>query len=127
MADDLRKSLKLDELDRVIGGLPIGSLTSENLQAALTLKQLHVQIAAIEAQEAAAAAQREAGQIARETMEVQRLAAAAEAKAAEAAVATAKATEQNAKYMFWSVLAAAGSAVITAGGVAFNVFSNYHP
>lgn len=124
MADDLRKSLKLDELERLIGSMPIGSLTTENLQASLTLKQLQVQIAAIEAQEAAVAAQEEAGQIAREATEVQKLAAAAEAKAAEAAVATATATERNAKYMLWSVLAAALSAVITAAGVAFNVFSN---
>jgi hypothetical protein len=126
MADDLRKSLKLDELDRLIGGLPIGSLTSENLRALLRLKQLHVQVAAIEAQQIASAAQEEAGKIAREAMEVQKLAAVAEAKAADAAAATASAAEKNATYMLWSVLAAAASAIITAGRVAFNVFSN-HP
>jgi hypothetical protein len=58
-------------------------------------------------------------------LEAQRKAADAEAEAARAAVVTAEATSKNAKYMLWSVVAAAASAVITALGVAFNLFS--HP
>ena len=58
-------------------------------------------------------------------LEAQRKAADAEAEASRAALATAEATSKNARYMLWSVVAAAASAIITALGVAFNVFS--HP
>jgi sRNA-binding protein len=55
-------------------------------------------------------------------LEAQRQAAMAEGEAARAALATADATKRNAKYMLWSVIFAAASAVITAVSVASNVF-----
>jgi acetamidase/formamidase len=36
-----------------------------------------------------------------------------------------EAQKKNAAYMLWSVIAAAVSAIITAAGVTFNVFSHY--
>jgi outer membrane protein TolC len=45
-------------------------------------------------------------------------------QAAEAQKSAANAAKRNATYMLWSVIAAAISAVITAAGVAFSVFSH---
>jgi hypothetical protein len=45
-------------------------------------------------------------------------------QAAKAQKEAANAAKRNAAYMLWSVIAAAISAVITAAGVAFSVFSH---
>jgi len=52
-----------------------------------------------------------------------KIAAAKAEQAAMAATATVELTAKNVKYMFWLVIAAAGSAIITAICVAYNVFN----
>jgi hypothetical protein len=58
-----------------------------------------------------------------EATQAQKDAARAEKEAAQAAVETAHYTKRIASYMLWSVFAAAASAIITAAGIAFNLFS----
>jgi hypothetical protein len=79
-------------------------------------------------------AQDEATKAQREAIEVQRKAAEAETKAAEASVASAKAAEKaevlaarNAKYMLWSVLVAAISAIASAVSAYYSYWSAVHP
>jgi hypothetical protein len=98
-----RKSL--DEIAADLGRNPPGSQAHGAMLAELNLRQTIAQIEATEAQKRAAQA---------------------EERAANAAVETAVSTRANAKYMFWSVIAAVVSAIITAFSVAFNVFS-HHP
>jgi hypothetical protein len=97
--------MELEEIAGLMGGAQPGSIIHTQMLAELTRRQTVAQLAATEAQKAAAIA---------------------EAKAAEAATETARATHSNAVWMFWSVIAAATSAVITALGVAFNAFGNSH-
>jgi hypothetical protein len=96
--------MALDEIVGLMGGAEPGRMIHTQMSAELARRQTVAQLAATEAQQAAAIA---------------------EARAAEAAIETAKATRSNAVWMFWSVIAATTSAVITAAGVAFNAFSNY--
>jgi hypothetical protein len=56
-------------------------------------------------------------------LEAQRRAADSEKSAADAAIEGLGVAARNASYLFWSVVIAAGSAVVTAVGIAFNVFS----
>ena len=95
--------MSLDDLCKRLGMTADDAPGRPELAAELSRRELLAQLEAIEAQKTAATAGSEA---------------------AKAAMATAEATNRNAKYMLWSVIAAAISAVITAAGVAFNVFSH---
>jgi hypothetical protein len=57
-------------------------------------------------------------------LEAQRQAAEAETLAAEAANAMSVSASKNAKYMLWSVVAAAASAIFSAVGVAISAFGH---
>lgn len=96
--------MPLDEIAAALGRAAPGSQTHSAMLAELNLRQTLAQIEATEAQKKAADAEKQA---------------------ADAAIQTADATRLNAKYMLLSVIAAAVSAIITALGVAFNVFSHH--
>ena len=87
--------------------------------AEFTMRQVEWQAKAAQAQIQAAEAEKEAAQAAT-------IAAKAQVEAARAAIDTAGATKQNAKYMLWSVIAAAFSAVASLVSTAIAVFG-HHP
>jgi hypothetical protein len=96
------REMSLDELTSWVGGAAPGSVVHERMMAELARRQTIAQLEATRAQKDAARAERDA---------------------AKAAVETAHYTKRIASYMLWSVFAAAASAIITAAGIAFNLFS----
>jgi phage terminase Nu1 subunit (DNA packaging protein) len=96
------REMSLDELTSWVVDAAPGSAIHGRMMAELARRQTIAQLEATRAQKDAAKAEKEA---------------------AKAAVDTAHYTKRIASYMFWSVLAAAASAIITAAGIAFNLFN----
>jgi hypothetical protein len=86
--------------------------------AEIARRQTEWQIKAAEAQVQAAEAEKEAARAATN-------AATAESDAARAAIETAAATNRNARYMLWSVIAAAVSAIASLASTAIAVFGHH--
>jgi (p)ppGpp synthase/HD superfamily hydrolase len=95
------REMSLDELARLDEKNEVGSVDHERIMAELARRQTIAQIEATQAQKTASEA---------------------EEKAAKAIVDTALHTERSANYMFWSVIAATLSTMITAAGVLFHLF-----
>jgi (p)ppGpp synthase/HD superfamily hydrolase len=93
--------LSLDELARLGEKAEVGSDDHGRIMAELARRQTIAQIEATQAQKTASEA---------------------EEKAAKAIVDTALHTERSANYLFWSVIAATLSTMITAAGVLFHLF-----
>jgi (p)ppGpp synthase/HD superfamily hydrolase len=93
--------LSLDELARLGEKAEVGSVDHGRMMAELARRQTIAQIEATQAQKTASEA---------------------EEKAAKAIVETALHTERSANYLFWSVIAATLSTMITAAGVLFHLF-----
>jgi len=95
------REMSLDELGRLGEEDEVGSVDHGRMMAELARRQTIAQIEATKAQKTAAEA---------------------EEKAAKAIVETALHTERSANYLFWSVIAATLSTMITATGVLFHLF-----
>jgi hypothetical protein len=95
------REMSLDELGRLGEEDEVGSVDHGRMMAELARRQTIAQIEATQAQKTAAEA---------------------EEKAAKAIVETALHTERSANYLFWSVIAATLSTMITATGVLFHLF-----
>jgi (p)ppGpp synthase/HD superfamily hydrolase len=93
--------MSLDELARLGEKAEVGSNDHGRMMAELARRQTIAQIEATQAQKTASEA---------------------EEKAAKAIVETALHTERSANYLFWSVIAATLSTMITAAGVLFHLF-----
>ena len=93
--------MSLDELARLGEKAEVGSVDHGRMMAELARRQTIAQIEATQAQKTASEA---------------------EEKAAKAIVETALHTERSANYLFWSVIAATLSTMITAAGVLFHLF-----
>jgi (p)ppGpp synthase/HD superfamily hydrolase len=93
--------MSLGELARLGEKAEVGSVDHGRMMAELARRQTIAQIEATQAQKAASEA---------------------EEKAAKAIVETALHTERSANYLFWSVIAATLSTMITAAGVLFHLF-----
>jgi hypothetical protein len=95
------REMSLDELAGWGEEAEVGSVDHGRMMAELARRQTIAQIEATQAQKATAEA---------------------EEKAAKAIVDTARYTERSANYLFWSVIAATLSTMITAAGVLFHLF-----
>ena len=95
------REMSLDELAGWGEEAEVGSVDHGRMMAELARRQTIAQIEATQAQKATAEA---------------------EEKAAKAIVDTARYTERSANYLFWSVIAATVSTMITAAGVLFHLF-----
>jgi hypothetical protein len=95
------RELSLDELARLGEEAEVGADDHGRMMAELARRQTIAQIEATQAQKTASEA---------------------EEKAAKAIVDTALHTERSANYLFWSVIAATLSTMITAAGVLFHLF-----
>ena len=93
--------MSLDELARLGEKAEVGSVDHGRMMAELARRQTIAQIEATQAQKTASEA---------------------EEKAAKAIVETALHTERSANYLFWSVIAATLSTMITTAGVLFHLF-----
>jgi hypothetical protein len=93
--------MSLDELARLGEKAEVGSVDHGRMMAELARRQTIAQIEATQAQKTASEA---------------------EEKAAKAIVETALHTERSANYLFWPVIAATLSTMITAAGVLFHLF-----
>jgi (p)ppGpp synthase/HD superfamily hydrolase len=100
MSGSLR-AMSLDELAELGERAEVGSGDQERIMMELARRQTIAQIEATLAQKTASEA---------------------EEKAAKAIVDTALHTERSANYLFWSVIAATLSTMITAAGVLFHLF-----
>jgi hypothetical protein len=101
MPERLLREMSLDDLARFGEKAEVGSVDHGRMMAELTRRQTIAQIEATQAQ---------------------KIASEAEEKAAKAIVETALHTERSANYLFWSVIAATLSTMITAAGVLFHLF-----
>lgn len=113
----LRK-MTLDELADYTAAQQADHWTHSAGMAEFTLRQTQWQVKAAEAQVEAATAEKEAARAAT-------IAAKAQEQAAHAAVDTAKATKENARYMLYSVIAAALSAFASLVSTAIAVFGHH--
>jgi (p)ppGpp synthase/HD superfamily hydrolase len=95
------RAMSLDELAELGERAEVGSGDQERIMMELARRQTIAQIEATLAQKTASEA---------------------EEKAAKAIVDTALHTERSANYLFWSVIAATLSTMITAAGVLFHLF-----
>ena len=95
------REMSLDELARLGEKTEVGSVDHGRMMAELARRQTIAQIEATQAQKTASEA---------------------EERAAKAIVETALHTERSANYLFWSVIAATLSTMITAAGVLFHLF-----
>jgi hypothetical protein len=95
------REMSLDELARFGEEDKVGSVNHGRMMAELARRQTIAQLEATQAQKTASEA---------------------EEKAAKAIVETALHTERSANYLFWSVIAATLSTMITAAGVLFHLF-----
>jgi hypothetical protein len=95
------REMSLDELARFGEEDEVGSVNHGRMMAELARRQTIAQLEATQAQKTASEA---------------------EEKAAKAIVETALHTERSANYLFWSVIAATLSTMITAAGVLFHLF-----
>lgn len=113
----LRK-MSLDDLAEYTAAQQADHWTHSAGMVEFTRRQTEWQVKAAEAQIEAAGAEKEAARAAT-------IAATAEGDAARAAIDTAAATKQNAKYMLFSVIAAAVSAVASLASTAIAVFGHH--
>ena len=95
------RAMSLDELADLGERAEVGSGDQERIMMELARRQTIAQMEATLAQKSASEA---------------------EEKAAKASVDTALHTERSANYLFWSVIAATLSTMITAAGVLFHLF-----
>jgi hypothetical protein len=95
------REMNLDELAQFGEEDTVGSVNHGRMMAELVRRQTIAQLEATQAQKTASEA---------------------EEKAAKAIVETAVHTERSANYLFWSVIAATLSTMITAAGVLFHLF-----
>jgi hypothetical protein len=95
------REMSVDELARFGEEDEVGSVNHGRMMAELARRQTIAQLEATQAQKTASEA---------------------EEKAAKAIVETALHTERSANYLFWSVIAATLSTMITAAGVLFHLF-----
>jgi hypothetical protein len=112
------RQMSLDELANYTAAQQADHWTHSAGEAEFSRRQIEWQIKAAQAQVEAAEAEKEAARAAT-------LAATAETDAARAGIDTASATKQNAKYMLWSVIAAAISAFASLVSTAIAVFGHH--
>ena len=101
MSEISLREMSLDELAQFGENAEVGSVDHARMMAELARRQTIAQIEATQAQKTASEA---------------------EEKAAKAIVESALHTERSANYLFWSVIAATLSTMITAAGVLFHLF-----
>ena len=101
MSGGALREMSLDKLARFGEEDEVGSVNHGRMMAELARRQTIAQLEATQAQKTASEA---------------------EEKAAKAIVETALHTERSANYLFWSVIAATLSTMITAAGVLFHLF-----